>query len=66
MHEADNAYAIRSTWLCDRQVQFLKTNYNSQHTKGFCCSTIVICITQCVVSVQISFFGVEMRGTASD
>ena len=27
MHEADNAYSIRSTWLCYRLVQFLITAY---------------------------------------
>ena len=27
MHEADNAYSIRSTWLCYQQVRFLITAY---------------------------------------
>ena len=27
MHEADNAYSIRSTWLCYRLVRFLTTAY---------------------------------------
>ena len=27
MHEADNAYSIRSTWMCYRLVRFLITAY---------------------------------------
>ena len=36
MHEADNAYRIRSTWLCYRLVQFLTVAYNAKHSYWIC------------------------------
>ena len=31
VHEADNAYSIRGTCLCDRLVRFLTVAYNGKH-----------------------------------
>ena len=30
MYEADNAYSIRSTWLCYRQVRFFTVAYSAK------------------------------------
>ena len=31
MHQADNAFSIRSTWLCYQLVRFSTVAYNSKH-----------------------------------
>ena len=38
MHEADNAYSIRSTWLCYRQARFLTTANNVNYYTDFVAS----------------------------